>query len=242
MAALSISNPRQLTIWAAICYLVLLVAGPIGLMYMPEQIVVAGDATQTAQNLRTNMGTFHLGLMAQIAIVFTEVILTALLFVLMKPAGRTTALMATFARLAMTVVMTINLLPLLMMAEAANGAAYLASFSPAQLDSLVLLFFQFHNGGTIAWQLLFALHMLLLGILVFRSTYLPRILGLALIIGSPSYALDSFGQIFGLMDIPAYGLATNALLGASAVGEVGLAIWFLFKGVNLEKWRQKNTA
>lgn len=239
MATSYLNNPRQLTILAALCYVILLVAGPIGLMYMPEQIVVAGDATQTAQNMRTNSGTFYLGVVAQVVIIFTEIVLTGLLYVLMKPAGHATTLMASFARLAMTVVMAINLLPLLMMAEAASGANYLASFSADQLDSLVLLFFQTHNFGTVAWQLFFALHMLLLGILVFNSTYLPRFIGLALIIGSPSYAFDSFGRIFGLMELAPYSLTTNILLGVSAVGELGLAIWFLFKGVDLEKWRSK---
>lgn len=241
MSSRSLTNPRPLTIWAAICYVVLLVAGPIGLMYMPEQIVVAGDATQTAQNLRANMGVFNIGLTAQIVIVVTEIVLTALLYVLLKPTSQTTALMATFARLAMTIVMAINLIPLLMMAEAASGATYLAAFTPTQLDGLVLFFFQFHNAGTVTWQLLFAVHMLLLGILVFRSGYLPRVIGLALIIGSPSYAFDSFGQIFGLMDVSAFSLTTNILLGVSAVGELGLAIWLLLKGVNLEKWRQKSS-
>ncbi|WP_027834981.1 DUF4386 domain-containing protein [Maritalea myrionectae] len=239
MSAQYHTNPRKLTILAAICYLILLVAGPIGLMYMPEQIVVAGDATQTAQNLRSNMGVFHAGLLAQITIVITEVILTALLYVLLNPTSQTTALMAAFARLVMTVVMAINVMTLLMMAHAASGASYLSAFTPEQLDGLVLFFFEFHNTGTIAWQLLFAVHMLLLGMLVLRSGYLPRFLGLALIIGAPSYALDSFGQIFGLMDLSAYALATNVLLGASAIGEVGLAIWFGFKGVNKDKWQQQ---
>jgi len=234
------SNPRKLTILAGICYLILMIAGPIGLMYMPEQIVTAGDATQTAQNLRTNMGVFHLGLVAQITIIFTEIVVTALLYILLKPTSAATALMATFARLLMTAVMATNVMALLMMAEAASGAAYLTAFSAAQLDSLVLFFFQFHNAGTITWQLLFAVHLFLLGILVYRSGYLPRFLGLALIIGSPSYALDSFGQIFGLMDFSAYSLASNVLLGASAIGEVGMGAWLLFKGVNLSKWQIQN--
>jgi len=233
------SNPRHLTILAAICYIVLTVAGPIGLMYMPEQIVVAGDAAQTAQNLRTNSAVFYMGISALIVIVFAEVVLTALLYVLLKPAGQATALMAAFARILMTAVMAINIIPLLMMAQAASGATYLASFTAEQQDGLVLFLFQFHNGGTIAWQLLFALHLVFLGVLVFKSGYLPRFLGLALIIGSPSYALSSFGLIFDLMDHSVYAMVTNILLGASAIGEIGLALWFLFKGVNQEKWQQK---
>lgn len=239
MSSQYLSNPRNLTIMAGICYLILLVAGPIGLMYMPEQIVVAGDATQTAQNLRTNVGVFHLGLVAQIVIIFTEIVVTALLYILLKPTSAAIALMAAFARLLMTAIMATNVMSLLMMAEAASGASYLAAFSPAQLDSMVLFFFQFHNAGAATWALLFALHLLLLGILVYRSGYLPRILGLALIIGSPSYALDGFGQMFGLMDIAAYSLAANVLLGASAIGEVGMGAWLLFKGVNVQKWQQR---
>ena len=76
MATSYMNNPRQLTILAAICYALLLVAGPIGLMYMPEQILVAGDAAQTANNMRTNSGTFYLGVVAQIVIIFTEIVLT----------------------------------------------------------------------------------------------------------------------------------------------------------------------
>ena len=234
-------NPRRMTIAAGICFLVLIVAGPIGLLYVPEQILVAGDPTQTAQNVRANLALFRLGIVAQIVIIFTEIVLTSLLYLLLKPSNHVVAVMAAFSRLAMTVVMAVNLMPLLSMAEAASGASYLTTFAPDQLDTLVLFFMQTHMFGTIAWQLLFALHLTLLGYLVLQSTYLPRLLGLALLVGGSSYTFDSFGKIYGVMDVPAYALTTNVLLGLAAVGEVGLGLWLLIKGVNAQKWQQKRT-
>jgi len=237
MSNLSTTNPRPLTIWTALCYITLMVAGPIGLLYMPEQIVVANDASQTALNLKNNWGIFHLGFIAQVVIVITEVIVTALIYVLMRPAGRTLAIMAVIARLLMTAVMSTNLMALLLMAETASGASYLAVFTPAQLDALTLFMFQFHDAGTIVWQILFAFHMLLLGVLVYRSGYLPRLFGIALVLGSPGYVFSSFGLVFDLSDFASYALATNVFLGASAIGEVGFGLWLLFKGVHKEKWQ-----
>ncbi|MGJ8527946.1 DUF4386 domain-containing protein [Maritalea sp.] len=237
-----INNPRPFTFAAGICFLLLVISAPIGLLIVPEQIVVAGDATTTALNLKSNLGLFQIGMLSQVVIVLTEIVLTALLFMLLKPSSPTIALMLAFARLAMTVIIAINIIPHLMMAELASGASYLSTFTPEQIDTLILFFFETHMMGTVAWQFLFALHLLLVGYAVFRSTYLPRFIGIALMIGCIGYGFDSFGRIYGLMDNSAYAMTNNILLGVSGVGELGFGLWLLIKGVNQNRWREKTLA
>jgi hypothetical protein len=204
-------------------------------MMVPEQLYVQGNPMQTVVNITQNVGQFQIGLAAQIIIVLIEIILTAALYVLLKPASKPLAMMAAFARLTMTAIMAVNLIPFMEMAHLALNP--LAGFSAEQSAAMADLAYQKHLMGTIAWQLTFSLHLLLLGLVVLKSTYLPRFIGIALILGSPSYILDSYGRLLGLSEIAPYALATNIFLGLAAIGEVGLGLWLLFKGVNLEKWR-----
>ena len=233
-------NPRPLSLVAGLCFIVLLFAGPVGLLIVPEQIYVAGDPAQTALNIQENLGIFHIGITAQILIVLTEIILTAVLYVLLKPSSKPIAMMAAFARLTMTAVMAVNLMPLMEMAHPALTPV--TGMEDAQRFAMVDLAYQQHLASTIVWQFTFAAHLLLLGMVVLRSTYLPRFLGFALILGSPSYLLDGFGQLLSLGEIAPYAMAVNIFLGIATIGEVGLGLWLLFKGVNKEKWRAKLSA
>lgn len=231
------TNPRPLSLLAGLCFVILVVAGPVGLMIVPEQIFAPGNPQLTMENVSNKIGLLHIGITAQVIIVLTEIILTAALYVLIKPASKPLAMMAAFARLTMTAIMAVNLLPFMEMAHLAFNP--LAGFTPEQTAAMIDLAYQKHLMGTIAWQLTFSLHLLLLGLTVLRTTYLPAFIGYALILGSPSYLLDSYGRLLALNELGLYSTATNIFLGVAAIGELGLGLWLLFKGVNLEKWREK---
>jgi len=234
MTHIPTQNLRKTTLFTGLCFLILVVTGPIGLMLMPEQIFVADNATQTLANLTENSDMFFYGVGAQVAIFLTEIVLSCLLYVLTKPISQTFALIALAARLTMTVIIGTNIVPLL-------GAYHIATTDYATLPvaDLSNLMFNLHTYGTLAWQFAFALHLIFLGYLVFNSTYLPRLIGVALFIGGFGYMADSLGRILGWMDISIFSLASNSLLGVAGVGEISLALWLLIKGVNLDKWKIK---
>jgi hypothetical protein len=100
-----------------------------------------------------------------------------------------------FARLAMTVVQGVNLLNYFLVLLLLGGAGYLTVFEPDQLDALVLLFLDAHERVAFIWGLFLGLHLLLLGYLVYKSGYIPRITGVLLVVAALCYLTQSFGNI-----------------------------------------------
>lgn len=219
---------------AGLLYLVPMFCGPFSMMYVPSTIVVPGDATATAANLVASEGLFRLGMLSDSAIVVAEVVLTAMLYVLLRPAGRTLALAATFARLGMTVLQAVNLLPQLAALQLVGGAAYLAAFDVGQRHALALLSLHVHDVGVHVWEIFFGLHCLLLGVLIFRSGFFPRTFGVLMGIAAFGYALNGLGNLVAPGSAPVFA----AIVGIAAlVGEVPFVLWLLIKGVDASRWQ-----
>jgi hypothetical protein len=180
---------------AGFLLLILVVLGPFSLINVPSTLIVPGDATATADNIRPSESLFRIGIISDSFIFLIEIVVTVLLYVLLRPVSRTLSLVAAFARLAMAVIQGINLLPNFIALLLLSGAGYLSVFEADQLDALVLLFLNAHGYGVYIWQMFFTLHLFVLGYLIFKSGYFPRILGVLVVVGSLGYLIDSFGNI-----------------------------------------------
>ena len=221
---------------AGVLILIILVVGPFSLIYVPSTLIVPGDATATADNIRASEWLFRLGIVSQSVVFLTEIVLTVLLYVLLRPVSRTLSLVAAFARLAMAVIQGINLLPYFIALLLLSGAGYLTAFEPDQLDALVLLFLNAHRYGDYIWQVFFGLHLFVLGYLIFKSGYFPRILGVLVIVGSLGYLTDSFGNFL----YPNYDEIFGWVVGVTAViGELPFFLWLLIKGVNVQRYNER---
>jgi hypothetical protein len=221
---------------AGLLLLIVTVLGPFSLLYVPSTLFVPGDATATADNIRASEGLFHLGIVSDSLIFLIEVVLTALLYVLLRPVSRALSLGAAFARLAMAIVQGINLLPYFIALLLLSGAGYLRVFEPDQLDALALLFLNAHQDGVYIWQAFFGLHLAMLGYLIFKSGYFPRILGILVVVGALGYLADSYGNIL----YPNYGETFGWVVGVTAVfGELPFFLWLLIKGVNVQRYNER---
>jgi hypothetical protein len=221
---------------AGLLLLIVAILGPFSLLYVPSTLFVPGDAAATADNIRASEGLFRLGIVSDSLIFLIEIVLTALLYVLLRPVSRTLSLGAAFARLAMTIVQGINLLPYFIALLLLSGASYLTAFEPDQLDALALLFLNAHQDGVYIWQLFFGLHLLVLGYLIFKSGYFPRILGVLVVVGALGYLADSYGNIL----FHNYGEIFGWVVGVTAVfGELPFFLWLLIRGVNVERYNER---
>src|SRR5215218_7920905 len=181
-------------LYARLAGLLLIIVAAISafsIIYVPSTLIVPGDATATADNVRASGGLVSLGIVSDSLIFLTEIVLSVLIYVLFRPVSRMLALVAAFARLAMAVIQGINLLPYFTALLLLSGAGYLTVFEPDQLDALALLLLNAHQYGVYIWQLFFALHLFVLGYLIFNSGYFPRILGVLVVVGSLGYLADS---------------------------------------------------
>lgn len=213
---------------AGLIYLVIAVVGGFSIGYMPSEIVVEGDAALTFQNLLANQQLFKVGIAGDIAVLVLEVLLTVMIFRLFNNVNKTAISIATYSRLAMAVIMGINLLNYMVPAIIMTQPEYLSSFSGAELESLTLLFFRAHKYGELAWQLFFAIHLFSLGYVVQKSAETPRWLGLLMLLGGVGYGLDSFFQ-FILLDGQVFVILSSGLLVLAVVGELWFAFWLLLK-------------
>ena len=219
---------------AGVLYLLIAVLAGFVHFYVPGKLFVSGDAATTASNIMASQALFRMSISSELIILLSEIVLSVLLYVLLKPVNKTLSLMAAFSRLAMTVIQGINLLNYFFVLLLLSGAGYLTVFAPDQLDTLALLFLNAHADAILIWGLFFSLHLFLYGYLVYKSGYIPRLIGVLLIIASLSYLLQGFGNIL----FPQYkGVFTS--IGFLSSIEIALPLWLLIKGVNVEQWQKR---
>ena len=221
---------------AGILYLVIAVCGGFSFGYVRSTLIVPGDAAATAGTILASQWLLRLGIVGDAVVMLSEIVLIALLYRLLKPVSKTISLAAAFARLAMVVMQGMNLLNYFFVLLLLSGAGYLAVFGADQLHALALLFLNGYEAVALIWGAFFGLHLLLLGYLVYKSGYFPRILGVLLVLASFGYLVDSFGNFL----LPQYdAIYAPAVVVAALLGELPFALWLLIKGVNVEQWEKR---
>ena len=233
------TSPRTYARVAGVLYLIIFILGPFAFFLGRTSVVVPGDATATAANVMASESVFRIGMVAESVIVLVEIVLAAILYVLLRPVSQPLSLAAAFARLAEAVVQAVNLLTSVPALLLLAGAGYLTVFEPDQLDALVLLFLDANAFGILVWGLLFGFHLLLLGYLVYKSGFWPKILGILLLIASIGYLAQSYGHILA----PQYDdLLSTVVLVMTIPGELAFTVWLLWKGVDVERWEERALA
>ncbi len=227
------NSPKKTARIAGLLILITAVFAPFSMLYVPSNIIVPGDAATTANNIMASEGLFRLSIVSDSIVFLIEIVLVVMLYVLLNPVSKTLSLVAAFFRLAMAVIQGINLLNYFIAVLLLSRAEYLTVFEPGQLHALVLLFLNAHEYVAHIWGLFFALHLFFLGYLVYKSGYIHRIPGIALVIASVCYIVQSFGNIL----FPKYE-EIFATIGFISIIELVFPIWLLIKGVNIEKWKK----
>jgi hypothetical protein len=217
-------------------YLILFFLGPLAFFMGRTSIVVPGDPAATVQNLMASESMFRIGMVAETLVVMIEIVVSGILYALFRPVNRPISLAAAFARFAQAILQSVNLFTAVPALLLLAGAGYLAVFEADQVNAIVQLFSNINAFVIFIWGLVFGLHLLLLGSLVYKSGFLPRILGILLILGGVGYLLQSYGHIL----VPQFDeILETVVLVLSIPGELAFTVWLLWKGVDVEKWEQR---
>lgn len=209
---------------AGLLYLIPTFAGPFSMMYVPSAILAPGDAHATAERLLASERLFRLGMVSDVIIVLAEVALSALLLTLLRPAGRSLARAAAFARLAMAAVQAVNLLPQLLALSLVRGDGGLATMGGPEREALALAMLNLHGAGAHVWEALFGLHCLLVGALILRSSHVPRAFGALVGLAGIGYSVNAFGHLLAPSHAPIY---TAIVAVGALVGEVPFVVWLV---------------
>jgi hypothetical protein len=214
-------------------YLLLILFGIYSLLYVPSQIIEWDNATQTAANIRENELLFRsgivLGLLAYLVFLFLPLQLHQLLSSVHK---RAAILMVVLAVISVPVSL-LNYGHQFAALSLARGTGYLSNLTHANLDPMVLMHLEQYYDGNLIAQLFWGLWLFPLGYLVFRSGFLPKILGLILMVGSVGYTLDFFGRAL-YSEYGATAIAAFITIPAS-IGEIGICLWLIFMGARVHK-------
>src|SRR5215471_6619615 len=176
---------------AGLLYLLASIPAPFALIYVPNKLIVLGDATATANNIRASETLLRFGIGCDLisSIIFIFVVLA--LYRLFKPVSEGYAVaMATLLLISMPISFfsVINELGALIVV---NGGNPLTGFDQHQLDTLAYLFFRLRNQGILVAQIFWGLWLFPFGILVIRSGFIPRFLGYSLFLAGLAYPARS---------------------------------------------------
>jgi hypothetical protein len=226
------TSPLTIARIAGILYLVITIAAIVAHFYVPSTLIVPDDAAATASNITASETLFRFGgIGAEFVVLLSEIVLTILLYVLLKPVSRTLSLVAAVPRLIMTAIHGINLLNYFFVLLLLTDSSYTAAFDADQQQALVSLFLDAHHYGFAIGIAFLILHVFVLGYLIYKSGYIPRVLGVLFLLAGLGYLIDSVGILL-LTHYETPGIV--ALLIATA--EIAFPLWLLVKGVDTERW------
>ncbi len=181
---------------AAILYFLNALPAPFALLYVPSVLIVRGNAIATANNVRDSEALLRLGMAGEL---FSS---TVVIFAVLAFYSLFTAVSGNHAR-AMLVLMLIsvpisylNVLNDLAAITFARGPEFLSSFAQPQRDALVLFFLRLHSQGLVLAQIFWGLWLFPFGILIWRSGFIPRILGAFAIVAGCGYVISSSASLF----------------------------------------------
>ena len=229
------NKPKLTARVSGILYFVVFLAAMFGPIYVQSTLIVPGDAAATASAITASPTLFRAGIGSYFVILMSEIPLTILLYVLLRPVNKTLALIAAAFRIAMTIIHGINLLNQFSALLLLSGAGYLTVFEPNQLHGLAMFFLNAHDLGWSIGMVFLSGHVLLLGYLVYKSGYLPRILGVLLLLASVSYLVDGVA----LLLVPSYDATPVVVAIFITVAELVFPLWLLIKGVNVQVWQER---
>ena len=211
---------------AGFLYLVNAITGFFGIIYVPGKLIVSGNAAVTASNILASERLFHLGIASELVCAVEFVFVVWALYRLLGGVNTTLASLMVILGLAFVPMMCMNALNGIAALLLVRGGDFLSAFDPSQRRALAMLFLDLRRYGyLIGW--IFGVWFFPLGILVFKSRFLPRFLGVLLIIAGAGYVADSLTPLL----LPGYENVVGRIASiALTLGEPVLILWLLIMG------------
>ena len=214
---------------AGAVYLSMVVTGPFSLIYVPSKLIVRGNLAATANNILAHETMFRLAILADLVGSVIFICLAVALYRLLSGVNKTWAgLMVAFV-LVSAAVGFLNTLNNIAALTVFRGADFLAVFDKSQRDALGYLFLRLHSQGISINEMFWGLWLFPFGLLVFRSGFLPRFIGVWLMINCFAYVALSVTALF----FPDYYGAAFRWAQPVLFGELAIMLWLLIMGAKV---------
>jgi hypothetical protein len=218
---------RTASITAGVALLLMSFVAIFGYVVAVDGLVTEGDAARTATDIMASQGLFRLGIVSLILVVALDVVVAWALYRVFSPVSRSLSMLAAALRLVYSGVFMVAIGQLLGVIRLLSNDSNLAVFGADQVDAQAMLGIAAFNDIWHVSQFLFGLHLLLIGYLAYRSHYIPRLLGVLIVIAGLGYATDSLGAVLSLgswTDISSF----------TFLGEFLLALWLVIRARRIE--------
>jgi hypothetical protein len=239
MDSITGASPRRLARMAGGLYLINIVFGAFAIGVVPA-LLTGPDVATTIHNIQAHELLYRLGLVAHVVVTLTNIPMAVLFYDLFKVVNRRVALLDVFFTLVATSVEVASLpsqfTPLILL----GSRHYTSALPPAQLHALAYLPGDLSNIQYSIYVVFYGFDILCVAYLVFKSTFMPKTIGVLLAIDTLAYLVDGFATMlapgFAARLVPWIGLPT-------IIGEGSLCLWLLIAGVDEERWKaQASTA
>jgi hypothetical protein len=228
------TSPQIYARTAGWLYLIVIAAGLFAEFSVREGLIHYGDASATARAIVAHDLLFRLGFSADLTTIVCDIPMELMFYLLLRPVARNLAVLVVLFALVGDAIMAVSELngfvPLLIL----SGNPYLSVFSDAQLQALALLNMKSLTAGLVISMVFFGVHCFFLGYLIFKSRYLPKFIGVLLVIASLCLLINSFGYFLVPGRVPEF------ILLPDLIAELVLCVWLITKGVNLPEWEKSN--
>ncbi len=224
------TSPMMYARIAGFLYLTMVPLGFFGI-YGHSMLYVPGDAAATVHNIMASASLFRLSIMSALIVQIVNILLVLVLYKLLKPVSKNYAVLMVILFLVSVPITMLNELNQFAALLLLSGTDYLSIVEVDLLHAQVMLFLDLHEHGIYISSLFWGLWLFPMGYLVFKSGFLPKILGILLFIGCFGYLIDFVTFFF----FPSF----EPIVLYTFWGELLLALWLLIKGVNVEQWKKR---
>jgi hypothetical protein len=229
------SSPQAYARIGGALYLAIIVLGAFAEGFVADKLIVTGDAAATAHNIMASPMLWHLSVAGDLIVAICAVPLLWIEYLLLRPVNKQLVVLAVLFNLVSLAVEAVSKLFLLVVMPTLANGDYLKAFDPQQLQTLANLALKSHDIAFNIALIFFGCTCLVNGYLIFRSGYLPKLIGALMQVAGLSYLTACFAALFA----PAVSdLISPAILLPPLIGESSFCLWLLVKGVNVAKWNE----
>lgn len=219
---------------AGFLYLIVVVTGIFSLGYAPSKLIVWDDAVKTFELISASETLFRMSLVSSVICYLAFLILPFVLYILLNSVNEMAAKLMIILSVVSVPISMLNLQNKYAVLTLLSGKTYLNIFSEQQIQTQLMLILEKYDTGILLTSLFWGLWLFPFGYLVYKSGFLPKILGILLMLGCCGYLISFIGNtmmqnyggtfIAGYVRIPA------------SLGEIGICLWLLMRGINDKKF------
>jgi hypothetical protein len=225
----SISNKhhRQFALVAGFGLLLMTISIILAEAVAMAGIIVESDAATTVENILANQDRFRFGIVGHLGVILLDLVVAWALYVFLKPAKDNTSLLAAWSRLVYTIIYGMALVNLYGVFQLLGNADYLSAFGTPEIEAQVMLLLNAFRDTWDVGYIFFGLHLTLLGMVAFKSGFIPKVFSIILLIAGVSYLID----YIALLLFPTLGIGLSLIFGW---GELIFMLWLLLRGGKTE--------